>query len=79
MAVVVDVMKTVGTHFVGAHIAVNMGNLHQYHRQKYCQKDARRRLPKLSHTVFYRLSIARSGYLFDSASSLNFIFEQNSW
>lgn len=31
MAVVVDVMKTVGTHFVGAHIAVNMGNLHQYH------------------------------------------------
>lgn len=75
MAVVVDVMKTVGTDIVVSRVVMDMGYLHQHHRQEYCQKHVRSYLsiPIGNH------QIAKLGYFLEKASSLNFILEQNSW
>ena len=47
MAVVTNMMNTVGASPGTFHVVVNMEALYQHHRQKYCQKDTRCRLPLL--------------------------------
>ena len=50
MAVMTNMVQTIGAGTDTFHVVVNMEALYQHHRQKYCQENTRYRLPPSHHS-----------------------------